>query len=112
MSLVSRETKEVVNVQKTVLLDENGVKSAGVRTDAVGHPQIEITFSDAGRKRFAEITREKVGQRLAIIIDGRLYCAPIIRAEIPDGKAEISGSFSKEEANTLAAKIIEAIKKH
>jgi preprotein translocase subunit SecD len=112
MTVVSKERKEVMNVQKTVLLDQTALKSAGVRTDALGHARIEITFADEGRKRFAEITRAKVGQRLAIIVDGRLYCAPTIRTEIPGGKAEINGSFSKVEANTLAAKIIEAIPKH
>jgi len=112
MTIVSKERKEVVNVQKPVLLDQTAVESAGVQTDELGHAQIEVTFTGAGRKRFAQITREKVGQRLAIIIDGRLYCAPTIRTEIPGGKAEISGSFNKEEANTLAAKIIDAIKKH
>jgi SecD/SecF fusion protein len=77
----------------------------------LGHPQIEITFSEEGRKRFAEITRQKLGQRLAILIDGQLYCAPTVKTEIAGGKAEISGSFSKQEANALAAKIIQAIKK-
>ena len=112
MTIVSKERKEVVNVQKTVLLDQTALKSAGVRTDELGHAQIEITFTDQGRKRFAEITREQVGKRLAIIIDGRLYSGPTIRTQISGGKTEISGSFSKEEANALAAKIIEAIKKH
>src|SRR2546423_4593822 len=98
MSLVSEKTNEVLNVQRTVLLDETAVKSAGVRTDAFGQSQIEITFNDEGRKRFAEVTREKVGRRLAIVIDGRLYCAPVIRMEIPGGKAEISGGFTKEQA--------------
>ena len=112
MTIVSKERKEVVNVQKPVLLDQTAVESVGVRTDELGHAQIEITLSDEGRKRFAEITRENVGGRLAIIIEGRLYCAPTIKTEIPGGKVEISGSFSKDEANVLAAKIIEAIKKH
>ena len=113
MSIVSAERKtEALNVQKTVLLDQTALKSAGVRTNDSGHSLIEITFNDRGRKQFAGITRERVGQRLAIIIDGRLYCAPVIRDEISGGKAEISGSFSKDEANTLAAKIIEAIGKH
>ena len=80
-----------------------------METDTSGHSRIEITFSDEGRKKFAEVTREKIGQRLAIVIDGQLYSAPTIRTEIPGGKAEISGNFSKEEANVLAAKIIQAI---
>jgi preprotein translocase subunit SecD len=112
MTIVSKERREVLNVRKAVLLDQTALESAGVRTDELGHAQIEISFTDQGRKRFAEITREKVGQRLGIVIDGRLYCAPTIRTEITGGKAEISGSFSKEEANALAAKIVEAIKKH
>src|SRR5437867_7985516 len=69
MTIVSKERKEVVNVQKSVLLDQTAVESAGVRTDELGHAQIEVTFSAAGRKRFAQIPRAKVGQRLAIIID-------------------------------------------
>ena len=111
MSIVSKEKKETINVHKTVLLDQTALKSARVQKDALGHPQIQITFSDEGRKRFAEITREKIGQRLAIIIDGQLYCAPTIRSEIPGGKAEISGSFTKEEAKVLAAKIIQSVPK-
>jgi preprotein translocase subunit SecD len=111
MTIVSKEAQEVVNVQKLVLLDQTALKSAGVRTDEFGHARIEVTFTAEGRKRFAKITREQVGQRLAIIIDDRLYCAPTIRTEIPGGKAEISGSFSQEGAKALAAKIVAAIKK-
>jgi preprotein translocase subunit SecD len=111
MSIVSRERKEVMNVQKTVLLDQTALKSAKVQTDRFGHPQIEITFTDEGRKQFAQVTREKIGQRLAIIIDGQLYCAPTVKTEIPGGKAEISGSFSKQEAKDLAAKISHAMTK-
>jgi len=110
MMIVSKERQEVVNVQKKVLLDQTALKSVGVQTDSSGHPRIGITFSDEGRKRFAEVTRERIGQRLAIIIDGQLYNAPMIRTEIPGGKAEISGNFSEEEANVLAAKIIQAIR--
>jgi preprotein translocase subunit SecD len=112
MTIIGNERKEVVNVQKKVLLDQTALKSVGVVTDGLGHSQIQITFTDEGRKRFAEITHEKLGQRLAIVINSQLYSAPTVRSEIVGGTAEISGSFSKEEANALAAKIIEAIKKH
>lgn len=110
MSIVSSVRKEMVNVQKAVLFDQTALKSAKVRTDK-GYPLIVITFTDDGRKRFAEVTRQNIGKRLAIIIQGQLYCAPRIRAEIPGGKAEISGKFSEQEAKNLAAKITEAMKK-
>jgi SecD/SecF fusion protein len=66
---------------------------------------IQIVFTADGKKRFAEVTRESVGRRLAIVIDGRLHSAPRIMTAIPGGKAEISGSFSEPEARELAAKI-------
>lgn len=49
--------------------------------------------------------------RLYSIIDGQLYCAPEIATEIPGGKAEISGQFSEQEANDLAAKLTKAMQK-
>jgi preprotein translocase subunit SecD len=97
--------KQVLNVQNTVLLDQTALKSAKVEKDNLGQPQIAITFTENGRKRFAEVTRQSVGKRLAIVIDGQLYSAPVIRTEIPGGKAEIVGDFSEQEAQELVAKI-------
>ena len=71
-----------LNVQKTVLLDQTALKSATAATDALGQPVIEITFTDAGAKRFAEVTRQNIHKRLAIIIDGQLCEAPMIQMEI------------------------------
>ena len=76
-----------------------------------GRPQIEILFTDAGGKRFAEVTREGRGRRLAIIIGGQLYSAPQIMSEIAGGRAEISGSFSEQEARDLAARLTESLPK-
>ncbi len=106
-----RVHREVLNVQKTVLLDQKALNSAELSTDAMGHPIIDITFTDAGRKQFAKITRDNIGKRLAIIIDGRLCAAPVIRAEISDGKAQISSDFTKGEAGSLAKQINDAVQK-
>jgi hypothetical protein len=77
-----------------------------VVTDKVtGEPKIEITFTDEGRRRFAEVTRQNIGRRLAIIIDGRAYSAPKMMAEIPGGRVEISGNFTQEQATDLARKM-------
>jgi preprotein translocase subunit SecD len=116
MTLVSKSNdtttrKEKMSVQKTVLVDQSALKSAKVATDSLGHPMIDITLTDAGQTKFAEITRQMIGKRLAIIIGGQVYCAPVIRSEISGGKAQISGSFSKEEAKELVKKLNEAVKK-
>ncbi len=110
MTLLSGGRKEVLNVEKTVLFDETVLRSAKFGAGK-GYPVISITFSDDGRKRFAEWTRQNIGNRLAIIIAGQAYSAPRVMAEIPGGKTEISGGFSEQEAKDLVAKIEKAMKK-
>ena len=100
---------EVLNVEKAILLDQSAVFSAKFSKNRMGHQEIEITFTDAGRKQFADITREHIHERLAMVIDGKLLAAPVIQAEITEGKAEITGTFSEIEAKTLTAKINQAI---
>jgi len=104
--------EETLYVQRKVLLDQTGVKSASVTKDPVaGHPVIEVRLTDQGRERFAEVTRQNINRRLAIIIDGRLYSAPRIMEEILGGMAQISGDFSEDEARDLARRISEAVAK-
>lgn len=103
---------ERLHVQKKLLLDRSALKSAAVQTNAVsGASEIQVTFTEPGAKRFAEATRDHVGQRLAIVIDGKVYSAPKVMMEIPGGKAVISGSFSEQEATQLAARLSEVATK-
>jgi preprotein translocase subunit SecD len=101
---------EVLNLQKTVFLDQTAVQSAQLVKGPQGDRQIEITLTAAGRKTFAEVTREHLHQRLAIVIDGKLLTAPNIQSEITGGKCQITGSFSEAEAKALAAEINAAVK--
>ena len=106
------KTAKTLYVQKKVLLDQTDLKSASVITNQpAGKLRIDITFTDAGAKRFAKVTHQNIGKRLAIIIDGRLYSAPTIKSEIRGGQAEISGNFSEAEAQDLATKINQSVTK-
>jgi len=78
------------------------VTSAFVVRGNLGEPKISFTFNSKGAAIFADITRENVGHRLAIVLDGDLYSAPVIRTEILGGSGEISGSFDAREAQELA----------
>jgi preprotein translocase subunit SecD len=69
---------------------------------------IEVVFTEAGGRRFADLTRRSIGRRLAVVVDGKLVVAPRIEAEIPGGKAVLSGRLTKRQATDLAAKINEA----
>ncbi len=86
---------------------ENGlagdiVKSSMVMRGNLGEPQISFTLTDDGAKKFAEVTRDNVGHRLAIILDGELYSAPNIQSPIETGNGQITGSFTVQEAQELA----------
>jgi preprotein translocase subunit SecD len=66
-----------------------------------GEPIVQLSFNSQGRDLFAKITREHKGEVLAIFLDGAPISSPVIRDEIADGKATISGSFTTQEAKDL-----------
>jgi SecD/SecF fusion protein len=68
----------------------------------LGEPQIEFRLNSEGAKRFGEVTRNNIGQRLAIILDGELYSAPVIQSAIETGSGQITGHFTVEQAQELA----------
>ena len=68
----------------------------------LGEPQIDFQLNDDGAKRFGEVTRNNIGQRLAIILDGELYSAPTIQSPIETGNGQITGHFMVEQAQELA----------
>jgi len=68
----------------------------------LGEPQIEFRLNREGAKRFGEVTRNNIGQRLAIILDGELYSAPVIQSAIETGSGQITGHFTTEQALQLA----------
>jgi SecD/SecF fusion protein len=65
-------------------------------------PEILLRFNSEGSDKFADITKASVGRHLAIVLDGVLYSAPVIREPITEGNASISGSFDIKEAFELA----------
>ncbi|WP_375392168.1 protein translocase subunit SecD [uncultured Sphingomonas sp.] len=65
-------------------------------------PNVEITFSSAGGRRFARTTQENVHKPFAIIVDNQVISAPNINEPILGGRASISGSFTVDSANQLA----------
>ncbi|MEK7849519.1 MAG: protein translocase subunit SecD [Candidatus Omnitrophota bacterium] len=80
------------------------LETADVRFDqsSFGQPIVAMTLKGEGINKFAEVTKNNVGQRLAIVLDGRIYSAPRINEAIPSGEAVITGRFTPDEAKDLA----------
>ena len=70
-----------------------------------GEPYVSLTLNSKGGQIFANVTATNVGKRLAIVLDGKVISAPVIREAIPSGQAQISGNFAVNEANDLANKL-------
>lgn len=77
------------------------IKSAHLGMDNFGGFEVNLSMTSAGAELFEKITANNINRRLAIVLDGNLYSAPVIRAAIPNGQASISGSFSQREALEL-----------
>jgi preprotein translocase subunit SecD len=82
------------------------VAEAHVIAAADGQPAVEFTLTPEGRDRFAALTRANIGRRLAVVVNGAVVAASIIGAEMADGKAMLSGSYTEPEARALAAELM------
>ncbi len=82
------------------------LKSAQVVFDKnTGKPAISLQFTEEGGKKFAEITGRNIGNQIPIILDNQWISAPTVNEQIIGGNAEISGSFTVEEAKQLAIQL-------
>lgn len=105
---INRETGAVrkipVLLKKQAALTGDLLKEARVSIDSskFGQPYVSISFNTAGAKLFEEVTAANVKKRLAIILDTSVYSTPVIQERIGGGNAQISGSFSMDEAKDLA----------
>ncbi len=96
------ETKVPYVVRRETLLTGDLISDAKVSVSDVGEPYVSVTFDSVGARVFGEVTEKSVGKYLAIILDGNVHSAPVIRERIPSGQAQISGGFTFEEASDLA----------
>ncbi len=80
------------------------LRDARVRMNSItNEPYVLVAFNSEGADIFDRLTAENVNRRLAIILDGRVFSAPVIRERISGGVATIEGRFTIQEARELAA---------
>lgn len=70
-----------------------------------GEPEVGIEFSSEGSKKFGDVTTRLKGKQLAIFLDSFPITAPVVQTAITDGRAVISGSFTKDTAKALALQL-------
>jgi preprotein translocase subunit SecD len=87
------------------LMTGRQLKSATTQLDKYGGPSIGFVLTDDGAKVFGDYTASHVGTVLAIVLDNVVLSAPVIQGAIPDGSGEISGKFTKVEADNLSVQM-------
>lgn len=98
-----REGREPFLVESAVLMTGDSVVDARVRPGSrLEGPYVSVDLDQRGARIFDAVTADNVGRRLAIILDGTVYSAPVIKERIPGGKVSITGRFSIDEAHDLA----------
>lgn len=109
------ETKEILEAQKQgqrlnedpyfapTPLTGRYLSKAEVQFNSTTYaPVVLLRFNQEGAKIFEEITKNNVGKRVAIYIDGLPLSAPVVQEPITDGNAQISGQFNIDQAKALA----------
>jgi preprotein translocase subunit SecD len=90
-------------VESAVLMTGDVVTDARVREGGrLEGPYVEVRLNRRGTDIFGALTAQNVGRNLAIVLDGTVYSAPVIKEPIPGGDVQITGNFSFEEAHNLA----------
>lgn len=91
--------------KETGLTGKHIKKATVVFNPQTGVPEVSLSFSNEGKKLFADITKRNVGKQVGIFIDQFLISAPVVQQPITDGNAVITGSFTVEGAKQLAISI-------
>lgn len=92
-------------------LEGDVITNARVQNDQMGRPEVTLTMNGDGAKIWKEMTKEAAGapesqednRCVAIVLDNLVYSAPVVQGEIAGGSTSISGSFTLQEAEDLAA---------
>jgi len=89
-------------LRRQPLMTGEGLVDARVVSSQYAQPEVSLTFDGRGARQFERITGEYTKRRLAIVLDGVVYSAPVIQDRISGGRAVINGIGNYDEARDLA----------
>lgn len=93
-------SKDKIYLHKTAEVTAADVAEARAATDNSGRPAIEVRFTKEGGQKMLKLTEQHRDKPLAILIEGKVISAPIIRDKFGE-RAVISGKFTEEEVARL-----------
>jgi preprotein translocase subunit SecD len=88
-------------VSRIAAVTGRDLRDAQPRPDENGRPSVNFTLTRDGAVRFGRVTGQNIGKQLAIILDNRVFSAPVVQSQITDN-GRITGSFTQQQAADLA----------
>ena len=95
-------TNEAMVSKRIILNGENLLDAQPQMNNQTNETVVSFTLDRVGAKRFGKATSTGVGKQLAIVLDGKIVSAPVIRDTIASGNGQISGNFTFQSATDLA----------
>ncbi|EFK35349.1 bifunctional preprotein translocase subunit SecD/SecF [Chryseobacterium gleum] len=80
---------------------DGAVETASIGYDELSRIVVDMQMDSKGAKEWKTLTEKNVGKPVAVTLDNRVYTAPNVVGAIPNGRTQISGNFSQEEAKEL-----------
>ena len=101
--LFERESGEGINyiLKKRIMVGGDTLVDSQPSYDQ-GSPVVSFRFDSIGARKFGNVTKNNVGKPFAIVLDGKIISAPVIREPILGGSGQISGGFTSDEVTDLA----------
>ena len=98
-------SSEMLLLDSVVLLDQTFLKDVAVSKTPNGNSKILIKLNDSGSRLLGNITAKQLGNRIGVVLDERLICAPVVREPISGGCFVITGVFTEKEATEIVRKL-------
>ncbi|WP_415321718.1 protein translocase subunit SecD [Candidatus Pelagibacter sp. Uisw_092] len=95
-------TSEAMVSKRIILNGENLLDAQPQMNNQTNETVVSFTLDRVGAKRFGKATSTGIGKQLAIVLDGKIVSAPVIRDTIASGNGQISGNFTFQSATDLA----------
>lgn len=90
---------ELLGVKRRAMITGEMLTNASTGFDQNGQPVVSFRLDARGTDRFCRVSRDNVGKPFAVVLDGEVVTAPVLREPICGGQGQISGGFTVEEAN-------------
>ncbi len=96
---------EFLDPDGNIFMEGRHLEAAQATVDDSYSPAITFTLTSEGSQLFGDMTAESIGETITILLDGETLMAPVVNSAIYGGSVLITGSFTEDEAETIALQL-------